>query len=85
MPRPVLGTDTIRQLRKTARQHESLAHKLSTDEQLQLLLDRHEHLLDQLGDIDDLDDYQPTTDHAVGQSPFTPVTDEQPVDLSDHL
>jgi hypothetical protein len=84
MPRPVISRDTIGQLRQTARQHESLAHKLSTDEQLQLLLDRHEQLLDRLGDVDQLDDYQPPTDQAASDPRFKPITDE-PVDISDRL
>jgi hypothetical protein len=83
MPRPVLGTDTIRQLRKTARQHESLAHKLSTDEQLQLLLDRHDRLLDQLGDVDELDDYE--RPHKWGEHPMQPADTDRVVDLDRHL
>jgi hypothetical protein len=48
MPRPVISVDTIGRLQRTARSHESLADHLNTDEQLQLVLDRHDELLDRV-------------------------------------
>jgi hypothetical protein len=48
MPRPVISVDTIGRIQRTARSHESLADHLNTDEQVQLLLDRHDELLDRV-------------------------------------
>ena len=48
MPRPVISVDTIGRIQRTARSHESLADHLNTDEQLQLVLDRHDELLDRV-------------------------------------
>jgi len=44
----VISVDTIGRLQRTARSHESLADHLNTDEQLQLVLDRHDELLDRV-------------------------------------
>ena len=52
MPRPVISVDTIGRLQRTARSHESLADHLNTDEQLQLVLDRHDKLQRQVQQLD---------------------------------
>ena len=89
MPRPVISVDTIGRLQRTARSHESLADHLNTDEQLLLVLDRHDDLQQQVErleselrrarqQLDDRADRQATGDPLVGIS----TDDPTPADVS---
>ena len=79
MPRPVISVDTIGRLQRTARSHESLADHLNTDEQLLLVLDRHDKLQRQVQQLGDRGDGQPAGDRLSG---MTLSHEQQAVDLS---
>jgi len=79
MPRPVISVDTIGRLQRTARSHESLADHLNTDEQLQLVLDRHDKLQRQVQQLGGRDGGQPAGDRLSG---MTLSDEQQAVDLS---
>jgi hypothetical protein len=83
MPRPVISVDTIGRLQRTARSHESLADHLNTDEQLLLVLDRHDEMLDMLPDDVQLDSAPADTDtDPYGMTPAS-TTRQPTTDLSD--
>jgi hypothetical protein len=85
MPRPVISVDTIGRLQRTARSHESLADRLNTDEQLLLVLDRHDEMLDMLPDDVQLDSTPADRDNDPDPYGMTAAgTARQPTsDLSD--
>ena len=82
MPRPVISVDTIGRLQRTARSHESLADHLNTDEQLLLVLDRHDKLQLQVQQLKDRGDGQPAGDRLSGMKPAS-TTRQPTTDLSD--
>ena len=85
MPRPVISVDTIGRIQRTARSHESLADHLNTDEQVQLLLDRHDELLDrvqqQQASIDRMHDRLDDTPDRGGDV-LKSIQQPEPVDLT---
>jgi len=83
MPRPVISVDTIGRLQRTARSHESLADRLNTDEQLQLVLERHDEMLDMLPDDVQLESTPTDTDPDPYGMTGAGTTRQPTADLSD--
>jgi hypothetical protein len=83
MPRPVISVDTIGRLQRTARSHESLADHLNTDEQLLLVLARHDEMLDMLPDDVQLDSTPADTDDDPYGMTGAGTTRQPTADLSD--